>query len=62
MNVLAVTQSLFVTTDVEKSRLTECRRCPAYNKRFHQCRDCGCLLMFKAKLSSTLCPRRKWKW
>ena len=54
-------KQLLVEKEVERSRLKECASCSAYLGITNQCRDCGCIVILKAKLNGAKCPRGKWK-
>ena len=44
-----------------KSRMKTCLKCPSYDSRLNRCKECGCFLILKAAMKSTICPLDKWK-
>jgi hypothetical protein len=51
---------LRVTEDVIQSRLAICRECDRFIKATQQCRECGCIMPLKTRLSNASCPIEKW--
>ena len=49
----------FVEDEVFKERLHTCHTCENFNV-MGLCKHCGCVMMLKAKLSSSSCPDGKW--
>ena len=49
-----------VTEDVQKNRLSICENCPRLIKLTKTCRECGCFMVLKTKLSEASCPLGKW--
>jgi hypothetical protein len=51
-----------ITVDDEEytNRMSICQSCDNYIHLTHQCRECGCVMNFKAKLSGSSCPIKKW--
>ena len=52
----------FATLDdlAYEARLTVCRQCERCDIERMLCRECGCLLVMKARWGSEGCPRGKW--
>jgi hypothetical protein len=53
-------QALIVTEEVKESRLNICRSCDKYDPDQHRCKECGCLLEYKATFALDSCPLQKW--
>lgn len=53
--------SLVVSEEVQRERLTICRKCPKYDDLRHMCKECGCPLGNKVKFALDSCPLKKWK-
>lgn len=51
-----------VTVDDEEytNRMSICQNCDSYIRLTHQCRECGCIMNLKARLSRSACPIKKW--
>ena len=49
-----------VTEDVQKNRLSICESCPRLIKLTKTCRECGCFMVLKTKLTEANCPLKKW--
>ena len=41
-------------------RLEICEACPSLLRFTHQCKECGCFMKLKTKLSNAECPLGKW--
>lgn len=50
-----------VSDEVQKKRMSVCKKCPFYIKVTHQCKKCGCIMNLKTKLSDAYCPVGKWQ-
>lgn len=49
------------TASVESElRFKICKECPELLPITHQCRQCGCFMTLKTKLSAARCPLKKW--
>lgn len=53
--------SLFVSEEVQRERLSICKKCPKYDDLQHRCKECGCNLGGKVKFALDSCPLGKWK-
>ena len=40
-------------------KLNICKSCERYNAATSICKECGCLMVFKARLSGNTCPLKK---
>lgn len=43
---------------IVQDRLTACMLCPRYVAGV--CRDCGCVMVVKARIAAASCPQGKW--
>jgi hypothetical protein len=43
-----------------QARLDICRTCPFFVKNTQQCKECGCFMNLKTKLTLAECPQHKW--
>ena len=43
-----------------KLRLDICKVCESYNSTFGRCKEFGCFMILKVKISKTTCPLNKW--
>ena len=50
----------YISSDIFKKRLSVCKNCPLFIKITNQCRQCGCFMNLKAKLSHASCPIGNW--
>lgn len=53
--------SLIVSDEVQRERLSVCKKCPKYDELQHRCKECGCPLGSKVKFALDSCPLKKWK-
>jgi siroheme synthase (precorrin-2 oxidase/ferrochelatase) len=51
---------VFATSEEAAERMAICQECPELRKPINQCRECGCLMDAKTKLSGASCPLGKW--
>ena len=42
-----------------KKKLDICKSCESYNNVTTACKECGCLMLFNARLSGNNCPLNK---
>jgi len=42
-------------------RLQICMTCDSFQKFLNRCRECGCVMPFKAKFVKSNCPLDKWR-
>jgi hypothetical protein len=49
----------FATKELQEQRYTICNNCPAFT-RLKTCKECGCIMPLKIKLSDSSCPLEKW--
>ena len=52
--------TLYVSDDIQKTRLDICKACPELIKLTTQCKKCGCFMAAKTKLEKAVCPLGKW--
>lgn len=45
--------------DLQKSRMETCKSCPELTM-FNRCRQCGCFMDVKTRLTGAKCPLDKW--
>jgi hypothetical protein len=53
-------EDLFITEQIQNERMSICRTCDSYNYLQKRCRECGCFLEHKVKLTVATCPLQKW--
>lgn len=46
--------------EVSEARYSICKECPELIKLTKQCKQCGCFMFAKTKLSLASCPLGKW--
>ncbi len=46
--------------EVAKERLLICHGCEKYVSSTTQCKECGCIMLLKTVLASSVCPLSKW--
>lgn len=46
--------------DLAESRISICKSCPEFVNITKQCKQCGCVMPLKVKLSEATCPLNKW--
>ena len=51
---------LVADSDVAAQRLTICLACPSLNQKTSTCRECGCFVYAKTKITHSNCPLKKW--
>lgn len=51
---------LHVTEEVIVQRMSICEGCDRFIKATKQCRECGCIMTMKTRLSNASCPLHKW--
>ena len=44
-----------------KKRLNICKVCEKYDSLFGRCKECGCFMILKVKLTGAKCPLDKWR-
>ncbi len=50
----------YVEPSVAEERFSICKACPQLIAATHQCKQCGCFMALKTKLSKAVCPLGKW--
>lgn len=53
-------ETIVVPDEVYHERVAVCKECTEYNADTYQCRECGCFVPFKAQVTRSQCPLRKW--
>lgn len=48
------------TEEIAKTRMDICNECPRLVKLTKQCKECGCFMNLKTKLTHAKCPLGKW--
>ena len=51
---------ILVPQHIKENRLTTCRGCDKFIPLTTQCRECGCHMDYKTKLTAAECPLKKW--
>jgi membrane protease subunit (stomatin/prohibitin family) len=51
---------IFVDDKTYKERLHTCHQCPSFSQ-LGVCKNCGCVMVVKAKLKMSSCPENKWE-
>ena len=51
----------FVPNEVYEDRIAICKGCVYYFKPTGTCKDCGCFMKIKARLSTMGCSQKKWE-
>jgi hypothetical protein len=46
--------------ELATKRLSICKECPFFISLTGQCKQCGCFMNAKTKLSKATCPEHKW--
>lgn len=52
----------FAPDHIAEARLKICENCPELNKAIYQCKECGCFMKLKVKLTAAHCPLSEPKW
>lgn len=60
MNRFGMFREHIVSREVYKERLSICRSCEDYNKPLMTCKNCGCFMKLKARMTMSECPKNKW--
>lgn len=55
-----IKSDIIADTDIAKQRLDTCLRCPRLNTHTNTCKECGCFVHAKTKLTRASCPLGKW--
>ncbi len=50
----------YVTDEEAGKRMGICKSCPLLFKPTNQCKQCGCFMNLKTKMSHATCPIGKW--
>lgn len=50
----------YTTEEMSKMRMEICEACPKLIKLTKQCKECGCFMNLKTKLTAATCPLSKW--
>lgn len=50
----------YVEPATATSRFDICKACPELVPATNQCKQCGCFMVLKTKLSKAVCPLGKW--
>ena len=50
----------YTTEEIANNRMQICQECPSLIKTTKQCKECGCIMPLKTKLSRAVCPLEKW--
>lgn len=55
-----LSQSNHTTKEIAENRYKICLECPELIKLTGQCKQCGCVMSLKVKLTVAQCPLGKW--
>lgn len=50
----------FISDEVHKKRIKICQSCEHYDSKKHRCKECGCFLEMKSRISVESCPIGAW--
>lgn len=50
-----------VIDHIAKDRMSVCKSCDRFLKITGQCKECGCIMGLKTRLSNASCPIGKWE-
>lgn len=50
----------YTTDEIATERMEICNSCPRLIKLTKQCKECGCFMNLKTKLTHAKCPLAKW--
>jgi len=53
-------EAVTVSDEVFEQRFKTCKECDRYIEEETECRECGCNVIFKAKVIFDSCPLKKW--
>ena len=56
----ALNSANYTDEDTARKRMDICNVCPRLLQATKQCKECGCFMLLKTKLSSAVCPIGKW--
>jgi hypothetical protein len=57
---ISIAKDITVSNEEYTDRINLCQNCDNYIRLTHQCRECGCIMNVKARLSAASCPIKKW--
>jgi ribosomal protein L32 len=52
--------NLRIDEESVSKRMAICSQCDRYIRATTQCKECGCIMLMKTKLSNAICPLGKW--
>lgn len=52
-------QGFLVDSEIQEERYSICKACPSFTL-LKTCKECGCIMPLKTRLSSASCPLEKW--
>jgi ribosomal protein L32 len=52
--------SFLLKKETAKDRYNICKNCDEFNLSLKLCKNCGCFMPTKVKISYAECPRNKW--
>lgn len=55
-----INPNLRIAAATAEQRLTICKSCEKFILPTNQCRECGCIMTMKTKLTNASCPLAKW--
>lgn len=51
----------FVNEEVANTRFAICENCDSFDKENAMCKECGCFMKYKTKMTLSECPKGKWR-
>lgn len=55
----AIGESFFADNEVQQTRYDLCKSCSSFTS-LKTCRECGCIMPLKIKITDSVCPLSKW--
>ena len=56
----ALNSKNYTDEDTVRKRMEICEDCPRLWKKTYQCKECGCFVKLKTKVTKAVCPIGKW--
>lgn len=56
----ALNPTNYTDEETARKRMDICEVCPRLLKATYQCKECGCFMKMKTKLTEAVCPLSKW--
>lgn len=52
---------MFVSKEEYHRRYEICKSCDSFNSVIKLCKECGCFMQLKCKISAVFCPKKHWE-